>query len=650
MGEQGGAGYTAKLRAAGMTALELREQDMPLEELKAAGYSLDELKGAGYTLSELRLTGFTAGELIAAGCSVQQLRASGYTVMEMSVAGCTLEQLQMAGFDAKEVASTLNLSAADLLASGAFSASDLKAGGFSLEELRGASLSVADLRALGFQARALKQANISLSELLEGGFEAAELYANGALFSAAELRAAGMGTSELLGLGARAVAAMGLTASELAAMGVTAEALASEYHFEAAALHALGYSLRDLKACGFSHARLKRCGLFSADDFSEAGFSDETRSSSSMTARPSLQWAAQRAGRLDGGARGAQHGSGSGGRGGEAWKRPLALTRWASEALASSPDHHQPLPPRPLLSDSEATSIREGVPHGSRLPRVPKPPPPSREAPLPRPARRERVRAQGLQAAAPTVPRAPPAPSWIDGGALTARVTRELPPLHQAVWRDLPRPRTPSPRTQWGGGWGARAAAAAAAGGSDRASSRGNPTLTPRTPHATRAPVHASRHAGAPLRVLPSDGVDNMENATHLSRCHPSASSASSASGPESKAPAAAKALDQLHAHLRRGECHGEGRRAPKWAVLDAATLPAALSDAEAASLARTLERRRLRVRHSQSRALHDIGPALVVPMPADAVVLSRPLVAVSMERPQLQRAAHEAAPPPTPI
>jgi intracellular multiplication protein IcmE len=166
-----------QLKQAGISIKEL-EPHCPCNELKAAGYNAFQLKEAGYTARRLRDCGFTACELKAAGFTAAEMKDAGYTEGELRGAGYKDDELAKAfGTSAAKTQDRIRdagcrtdaliklrqsgISAAAIKRTNGCSAAQLKAAGFTPEELTNALFSPDEIRAAGFSAAELAKAGIA---------------------------------------------------------------------------------------------------------------------------------------------------------------------------------------------------------------------------------------------------------------------------------------------------------------------------------------------------------------------------------------------------------------------------------------------------------------------------------------------------------
>lgn len=241
-----GCGLTA-LKAAGYTAGQLKNAGFNADQLKAAGFNDAQLGAAGFTPAEIaaanrtatvcsveqlekdRAAGVSALELKNRGCNVAALKAAGYTAAELKAAGFTAKQLKDAGFTAAQ------------LRGAGYTAQQLKNAGFSAAQLKNAGYTAAQLKDAGFTAAQLKNAGFSTNQLKDAGYTAAQLKAAG--YSPGELLAAGYTPEQLKDAG--------FTASQLRGAGLTAAQL-KDAGFTPSQLNNAGYTKGDLLRAGFS--------------------------------------------------------------------------------------------------------------------------------------------------------------------------------------------------------------------------------------------------------------------------------------------------------------------------------------------------------------------------------------------------------------
>ncbi|MCH9756825.1 MAG: type IVB secretion system protein DotG/IcmE [Gammaproteobacteria bacterium] len=243
------------LRAAGVSAKQLRDLNgLSAAELKAAGFSAAELAAAGFSPEDLKKAGFSAADLKQAGFSSEELQAAGISpvgddaVLAAGKDPDKLKALRAAGASAKQLRDLNGLSAAEL-----------KALGYSPEDLKKAGFSAAELKAAGLSAKELADAGFTPAELLKAGFDSGAL--NNAGLIPASVIAAGR--------------EKGCKVEELKAarsLGVSAATIRETLGCSADAMKAAGYSAQELKDAGYSAAELKKAG-FDAKALKEAGFS-----------------------------------------------------------------------------------------------------------------------------------------------------------------------------------------------------------------------------------------------------------------------------------------------------------------------------------------------------------------------------------------
>ena len=128
-------GYTGSdLRESGCSVWELHTLLTP-QQLCDAGFLPTQLLQHGLSLRVLYECGVGACDLSACGCSCCELLASGYDVRSLWGGGFTVQQLQAAGCSSQQLQAA-ELPAAALWDSGLFSAGDMKAAGYSCEQLQ----------------------------------------------------------------------------------------------------------------------------------------------------------------------------------------------------------------------------------------------------------------------------------------------------------------------------------------------------------------------------------------------------------------------------------------------------------------------------------------------------------------------------------
>lgn len=353
------AGYgAAELKRAGASAADLKAAGFDPSELKRAGFNPRELLSTGFTPKDLTDSGFSADQVEAgqdalppgvtraqlkkAGCSVETLKrerlagvsaksiqqASGCSLDQLKAAGFSMESLRYAGFKPEDIESAkipdeaASLSANDEAATRAAGCDPeklkaLRAQGVTAKQIRDLNgCSAAQLKAAGYTAQELADAGFTPAELLAAGFDSGALNNAGLVpvatiaagrvkgCSVAELKAARkLGVSattikQTLGCSAAAMKAAGYTAQELRDAGFTAKELL-DAGFDPQALKEAGYAADDLKDAGLKDAQLKALGLEikpkeKAPTEKEKNATDKTpeqedKSQSSVTRIPSLE-------------------------------------------------------------------------------------------------------------------------------------------------------------------------------------------------------------------------------------------------------------------------------------------------------------------------------------------------------------------------
>jgi intracellular multiplication protein IcmE len=306
-------GFTAgRLRECGFDACELRQAGYSAQEMKDGGYSDGELKGAGYSdgeirrasglpdgitdddirksgcdalaLSKLREAGVSAAAIRRInGCSAAQLKAAGYTAQDLKNAGFSAAELLKAGFTPDDLREA-GYSARDLLNAG-ISPNALELAGFTPDEIKAAELELppgvtpAEIKAAGCNVESLKRerlAGVSAALIHQyAGCSAAALKAAG--FSDVSLVNAGFSPAQIKSaedLGDEAIKAAGCEPKklhELFLQGVSAKRIHDLNGCSAKALKDAGFSAKDLRDAGFSAKDLLNAG-FTPKDLLAAGF------------------------------------------------------------------------------------------------------------------------------------------------------------------------------------------------------------------------------------------------------------------------------------------------------------------------------------------------------------------------------------------
>ncbi len=241
-----------QLKAAGFTAREMKATGYTAGQLKRCGFSACEVRGGGFNAQDMKDGGFTDGELKGAGFSDDSIEAAAGLP-----AGIELDDVRSAGCDPEKLARLRErgVSAAAIQRISGCSAAQLKAAGFSADELRRAGFTAADLKAAGFSPEELKKAGYSARDLLNAGFSPQTLSQAG--FSEEEIK---KGTAAL---------PPGVTMSQLKKAGCSIETLKRERLAGVSAeaiRQSAGCSAAALKAAGFTDEDLKRAGFNPADD------------------------------------------------------------------------------------------------------------------------------------------------------------------------------------------------------------------------------------------------------------------------------------------------------------------------------------------------------------------------------------------------
>lgn len=327
----------ARLREAGVTAAAIRRiSGCSAAQLKAAGYSAQDLKNAGFsaadllkagfTPAQLRQAGYSARDLMNAGVSPADLAAAGFTPAEIKAAeaelppGMTPDSVKEAGCNAEAIKRErmAGVSATLIHKYAGCSAQQLKAGGFTDDDLANAGFTPAQIQAAdqGSNDAAIKAAGCNadqLKKLFAAGVSAKRIHdLNGC--TAAQLKAAGYSAKQLADAGftPQQLLAAGFTPAEVSAAkavddnaihaagcdpqklhelflaGVSAKRIHDLNGCGAAALKAAGYDAKELADAGFTPQELLAAG-FSPEQLAQAGLSPTGVIAAGRTANCSVE-------------------------------------------------------------------------------------------------------------------------------------------------------------------------------------------------------------------------------------------------------------------------------------------------------------------------------------------------------------------------
>ena len=204
-----GLGYTPRgLKSAGLSASELRNLGCSALSLKRANYAAEALLLARYPLTELRQAAYSPAELLrAGGCTVAQLRAVGVEASELKVClkpepkmelipqAHLNPQAQLLDRAAVVDALRAKASAADAGAAQLLTIANLREGGYSAIELKGAGFDCKQVFKAGYDATEATKAQYSLAQLVGAGYRPPELRRAG--HEARGLREVGISLDEL---------------------------------------------------------------------------------------------------------------------------------------------------------------------------------------------------------------------------------------------------------------------------------------------------------------------------------------------------------------------------------------------------------------------------------------------------------------------
>jgi intracellular multiplication protein IcmE len=236
-----------ELKAAGFTAREMKVKGYTADQLRRCGFSACETRGAGFSAEDMKEAGFTDGELKGSGFSAEAIAAAsglpdGVSADDVRAAGCDpvkLAELRKKGVTASAIRRISGCTPAQLKAAG-YSVDELKRAGVTAAELKAAGFSPEDLAKAGFSARDLMNAGLSPEDLAKAGFSADAIAA------------------------AQDALPPGVTADQIKKAGCSVETLKRERQagISAKMIHEqAGCSDEALKAAGFSDAALKYAGF-----------------------------------------------------------------------------------------------------------------------------------------------------------------------------------------------------------------------------------------------------------------------------------------------------------------------------------------------------------------------------------------------------
>ena len=250
------------LRAAGFNARQLKDAGFSAERLRHCGFDACELRNAGFSAQQMKDGGFSDGELKGAGFSNDDIaKASGLppgmTEADIRKADCqvdALRRLRAAGVTASAIRRINGCSAAQLKAAG-YSAEDLRNAGFSGADLKNAGLTPDQMKQAGFNARDLLNAGLSPDELASIGFTPGDI---------------STGESEL---------PPGISPADIKSAGCDVEALKKERLAGVSAKlirQYAGCSAKALKDAGFTDSDLTNAGFTPAEIKAAGGVDDQT--------------------------------------------------------------------------------------------------------------------------------------------------------------------------------------------------------------------------------------------------------------------------------------------------------------------------------------------------------------------------------------
>ncbi|PJD90569.1 MAG: type IV secretion protein DotG [Legionella sp.] len=266
------AGFTAaELAAGGFTPAEIQAA-MLAKGADTSGVPDSDVSKAGCDPAQLKLLhdkGVSAARIHAlSGCSAAALKAAGYGVSQLANAGFTAAELAAGGFTPVEIQAAMLAKGAD--ASGVPDSDVSKAGcdPTQLKLLHDKGVSATRIHALsGCSAAALKAAGYSVSDLANAGFTSGELAAGG--FTPAEIQAAMLAKgADVSGVPDGDIRKVGCDPAQLKVLhdkGVSAKRIHALNGCSAAALKAAGYGVSELAGAGFTSGELAAGGFTPAE-------------------------------------------------------------------------------------------------------------------------------------------------------------------------------------------------------------------------------------------------------------------------------------------------------------------------------------------------------------------------------------------------
>jgi intracellular multiplication protein IcmE len=245
-----------QLKAAGFTAREMKVKGYTANQLRRCGFSACETRGAGFSADDMKEAGFTDGELKGSGFSAEAIAAAsglpdGVSEDDVRAAGCDpvkLAELRKKGVTASAIRRMSGCTPAQLKAAG-YTADELKRSGMTAAELLAAGFSPEDLAKAGFSARDLMNAGLSPEELAKAGFS------DDAIADAQDALPPGVTADQIRKAGCSVE-----TLKRERAAGISAKMIHEQSGCSAEALKAAGFSDAALKYAGFTPAEIQALG------------------------------------------------------------------------------------------------------------------------------------------------------------------------------------------------------------------------------------------------------------------------------------------------------------------------------------------------------------------------------------------------------
>ena len=265
----GAASEREKGRVSPRVALSREEWELETKRMIVSGGLRRAQLQSLLRLDVLRGVGFSAGELHAAGFSLEEIKGEGHFTASELLSSNGLQPLCTV-----QTLQTLGYTVRELR-DAKVPASALMEMGWPAEEMRKGGFSPAELRMGGYALEALKRAGYPLALLTKAGYSLAELRAVGT--SPAELRSAGVKADAIRAAGFAVSEMVGaFAAKELINVGFTpkelrAGGMEAKHLRGAGGTWQAGVTTKVLAAAGYSIAELKAAGVKSKE-LEKAGF------------------------------------------------------------------------------------------------------------------------------------------------------------------------------------------------------------------------------------------------------------------------------------------------------------------------------------------------------------------------------------------